>query len=385
LEATLRPVEVSRTDHGLTSLVLKVSARCNLACPYCYMFFHADQSWRQRPARISLDVVRTVALRLREYCASANRRVSISLHGGEPLLVGKEHFISIVTTLRDVLGDYLPRVSVQTNAVLIDAEWAAILRDLRVLVGISLDGPMEIHDRARPDHGGRGSFHDVIRGIELLQQVGKNPGILSVVSPDGDGAAIYRMLRQMGISDLAFLLPDATHDSHPRLYGIVPRGAIARFLIDVLDAWLEEDDADVSVRPLKGLIRAMFGGFHETDAFGSPALTYATVDTDGSVETIDALRVCDPGVSQTGVNLMTGTFQSLFAQPGFAGQLFRQGAGIPDECHSCPEVGICGGGYVAHRYSREFGFARRSVWCDEILILLNAIRERIGSMEVLEH
>jgi uncharacterized protein len=306
------------------------------------------------------------------------------LHGGEPLLVGKQHFVAIVTTLRDVLGEYLRRVSVQTNAVLIDKEWAQILLDLRVPVGISLDGPIEIHDRARPDRRGQGSFLKVVRGIELLQEVGKNPGILSVVSPAGDGGETYRMLRRLGILDIAFLLPDATYDSHPRLYGGIPRGAVARFLVDAFDAWLDEDDPDVSVRPFIGLVRAMFGGFQETDAFGSPALTYATVDTDGSVETIDALRICGPGVSQAGLNVMSGDFQSLFEQPGFVGDLFRRGPGVPQECQGCPEVSICGGGYLPHRYSREFGFTRRSVWCEEILVVLRAIRERVAANESLE-
>jgi uncharacterized protein len=341
------------------------------------MFFHEDQSWRLRPASMSLDVATDVAHAIRRYCERHERSISLSLHGGEPLLVGRTRFSDIVDTFRRVIGPSLARVSVQTNGVLIDAAWARTLKALDVPVGVSLDGPAAIHDAVRPDVKGRGSFDRVMAGIACLQDVGKNPGILSVVSPGASGEAVYRLFRSMGILDIAFLIPDATHDTKRLQYAAVPRGAIAQFLIDAFETWMDEDDPEVSLRPVIGLIRAMYGGPQETDAFGSPPLNYAIVDTDGSVETIDTLRICGEGISGTGVNLMTGELDALFADTGFVGQLFRNGPGVPEECAACPEVGTCAGGYLPHRYSRKHGFSARSVWCDEILMLLNHLRQRL--------
>jgi uncharacterized protein len=377
METALRAPRIPRAPAGLTSLVVKISARCNLACPYCYMFFHEDQSWRLRPAMMSLDVAAHVAQAIRRYCDRHERSISLSLHGGEPLLVGRKRFAEIVDLFRRVIGPALARVSVQTNGVLIDAEWARTLKALDVPVGVSLDGPAEIHDAARPDVKGRGSFDRVMAGIGCLQDVGKNPGILSVVAPGASGESAYRLFRSMGILDIAFLMPDATHDTKRLQYARVPRGAIAQFLIDAFEAWMDEDDPEVSLRPVIGLIRAMYGGPQETDAFGSPPLNYAIVDTDGSVETIDTLRICGEGVSHTGVSLLSDELDTLFADPGFVGQLFRDGPGVPVDCVTCPEMETCAGGYLPHRYSRKHGFASRSVWCDEILLLLGHLRQRL--------
>src|SRR5882762_9809992 len=75
----------------ITSFLVKIASRCNLACDYCYMYEHADQSWRAQPPFMSDDLRRKLAMRIGEYVRAANlKRLVVVFHGGEPLLAGAE-------------------------------------------------------------------------------------------------------------------------------------------------------------------------------------------------------------------------------------------------------------------------------------------------------
>src|SRR5579862_9530842 len=85
-------------------LVLKVHSRCDLACDHCYVYEHADQSWRTRPKAISDETVKIVAERISEHAAAHGLpSVTVILHGGEPLLLGVQGLRTVLTALRDTI------------------------------------------------------------------------------------------------------------------------------------------------------------------------------------------------------------------------------------------------------------------------------------------
>jgi uncharacterized protein len=225
---------------GIAAVVLKIASRCNLNCSYCYMYNHEDQSWRHQPKVIANDVLDATLAAMREECErrGPRHRMTLALHGGEPTLVGTRRFAAIAA------------LTVQTNAVLLSPAWSETFRAHDVRVSVSLDGPPEIHDAARVDHRGRGSYARTVAGLELLIDGGLAPKVLSVVHPGRSGAAAYRHLRSLGITRIDFLLPDVTHDSKPRLYPAAGPGTtpVADFLVSAFDAWLDEDDPSVEVR-----------------------------------------------------------------------------------------------------------------------------------------
>src|SRR3989442_14429 len=107
------------------TFLCKVASRCNLNCSYCYMYHHADQSWRARPKFMSPQTIDAFASRLAEYVASSGlKAVTVLLHGGEPLLAGKErieHFLqTIVTALKN--SKCVVEFSMQTNSTLLNTE-----------------------------------------------------------------------------------------------------------------------------------------------------------------------------------------------------------------------------------------------------------------------
>jgi len=182
----------------------------------------------------------------------------------------------------------------------------------------------------------------------------------------------------LGITSLAFLLPDVTHDSKSRWYGHLDGTPVADYLIPIFDSWLDEDNPDIEIRIFEDLLHLMFGHPPLRDQFGNPRMDYLVIETDGSIEGLDALRSCADGISKTGLNVLTHGFDDLHLGSPLIYQAMTTGIPLPDACLGCPEREVCGGGYLPNRYSSRNYFNNRSVWCADILKLLQHMRERTG-------
>jgi uncharacterized protein len=370
---------MTSADLRIDNLVVKVAERCNLKCAYCYLYEHEDTSFRRRPRFMSDEVFDALLVSLRRYCAGRpGQRTELTFHGGEPTLVGAARLARFAGRAREVLGDLLGGLQMQTNGTLIDEHWVETLRSSQIHASVSLDGPPDLHDDGRVDHAGRGSYESAVRGVRLLQDGGLRPGVLAVVKPGEDGGRVYRHFRELGIDSIDMLLPDVTHDSRASWYGHCGETPVAGYLIPAFDAWFDEDDPRVVLRIFYGLLRRMLGGSLASDAFGNPVLSYLIVDTDGSVQPNDALRVCADGITLTAANVLGRGFDDLAETAPLAYRLLTSGIPLCATCRSCPEVEVCGGGYIPHRYAVANGFDNPSVWCADIKSLLAHIRDRAG-------
>lgn len=360
------------------ALVVKIAERCNLNCHYCYIYNHEDQSWRVRPKLMSDAVFEQMLLRMREYCdRHAPHQMGLTFHGGEPTLVGARRFDAMASKARALLGDRLFGISLQTNGTLVTDRWCEVLRRHGVRVGVSIDGPPAVHDAARVDHRGRGSHAATARGLRRLSEAGLVPSVLCVIVPGQSGVDAYDHFRALGMRRINFLLPDVSHDNKARFYGDYGPTPVADYLIPVFDRWMAEDDPDVMVRLFWGLIRGMLGGAQETDAFGNPLMSYLVIETDGAIEALDALRVCDAGVAASGLNVASHGFDDLTQGAPLVNRFVHEGVPLCGTCGACPERDICGGGYLPHRYARATGFDNPSVWCADIKRLIAHIRQRL--------
>jgi uncharacterized protein len=363
----------------LQSLVVKVAERCNLNCSYCYMYNHEDQSWRRRPLFMDEATFDRLLTRIRDYCeAKPRRRMGITFHGGEPMLMGAERLGRYAARAREVLGERLSHLALQTNATLVDSAWLTVLQREDIHVGVSLDGPAAIHDAARVDHAGRGSHAAVIRGLGRLRDAGFNVGVLCVVNPAVSGLEVYEYFLSLGLRSIAFLLPDVTRDTRPLRYAGLGATPVAEYLIPVFDRWFDDDDPAVSIRLFRELLMLMLGGARQTDAFGGGPMGYLVIETDGAIQPLDTLRACEEGLIETGLNVHEHGFDDLILGPPLLFRLVKQGLPTPSACRGCPEVAVCGGGYVTHRYSRATKFDNPSAWCADILKLLAHIRRRVS-------
>ena len=121
-------------------------------------------------------------------------------------------------------------------------------------------------------------------------------------------------------------------------------------------------------------MRLVLNDASETDAFGASPMGYAIVETDGSIQANDALRVCEQSLGETGLYIQNNSFDELSMARRPALDLFLGTVPPARDCANCREATTCGGGYIPHRFSRERGFDNRSVWCADILKLFDHVR-----------
>ncbi|WP_157876185.1 radical SAM protein, partial [Streptacidiphilus griseoplanus] len=139
--------------------VLKVHSRCDLACDHCYVYEHADTSWRSRPRALPEQVSARTAERIAEHAAAhRTETVRVVLHGGEPLLAGPARLRRTAQDLRRALaGVCALDLRIHTNGVLLDERFLDLFAELDIKVGISLDGDRAANDRHRRFADGRSS------------------------------------------------------------------------------------------------------------------------------------------------------------------------------------------------------------------------------------
>lgn len=362
----------------IVSLIVKVAERCNLNCSYCYMYNHADQSYLRRPVFMSDEVFAQLLVRMREYCdGKSKHRMSLVFHGGEPMLMGTERFRRFTNLARAELGEKLHSIKLQSNATLVDDDWIATLRELGVTVGVSMDGPSEIHDMVRVDHAGKGSHALVLKGLQRLQEHGLLSGVICVVNPAHSGFEVYRYFRSLGITLMDFLFPDATHDVKQKLYGQYGKTPVADYLIPVFDEWVNEDDPAVRVSCFEDIIRAILGGKPRGDLIGNNRANYLVIDTDGSIQALDSLKVCWEGTPESGLNLFDHGFDDLHKGLPLLHRVVHEGIPMCATCKACRERSTCSGGSLPHRYSSTNGFDNPSIWCQDLLTLFAHVRNYI--------
>ena len=145
-------------------LIFQPTPFCNLNCTYCYL---PD---RQDKRTMSVDIVRTTIQKLKEE-GLFDPELSIVWHAGEPTVARRERYAEYFAAVQEVLGDSCGVVHhFQTNATLIDNAWCDFIKEHRIAVGVSIDGPDYIHDRSRKSWSGRGTLDKTLRGIKALQE-----------------------------------------------------------------------------------------------------------------------------------------------------------------------------------------------------------------------
>lgn len=348
--------------------VLKVHSRCDLACDHCYIYEHADQSWRSRPKVISEQTVSRVARRIAQHAAEHQLPVvHVVLHGGEPLLLGVQRTRSALQTLRAQI-EPVTRLDlrIHTNGVLLDNEFCALFREFDVKVGVSLDGDRDSNDRHRRFANGRSSHPQVMRTLELLRQpefAHLYAGILCTIDVANDPIAVYNALAEQRPGRVDLLLPHATWDSPPTRTGASPT-EYADWLTAIYDRWTA-DGRPFGIRTFDSILAALRGEPSQTESLGLTPTDLLVIETDGTMEQADSLKTAYDGAAATGFDVVRHSFDDAARHEGIEAR--QQGLdGLCGACRQCPVVDVCGGGLYAHRFRTGNGFANPSVYCEDL-------------------
>jgi uncharacterized protein len=356
-----------------------VATLCNLDCDYCYVYRGPDQSWRRKPKIMSPQIVEKAVSRIAEHVSEHKlSSISVVAHGGEPLLAG----IDFVECFFRVARERIPcqvDLGMQSNLTLLTPKVAEIFHQFGATIGVSLDGPRAINDRHRKDTCGSSSFDRVLAGLKILtdskRAQGVFSGILAVIDVESDPVEVYDFLRDFGPRTIDFLLPDATHDAYPPGKGAFEHTPYADWLIRLFDHWWQ-DKKQVPIRLLDNIVALLLGGSCDTEYLGLQSVDLIVIESDGSLEAVDTLKVAYDGAPVLNLNIFESSFDDAIRHPFILSRMLGAES-RSNRCQACPLLHVCGGGYLPHRYSSAQRFANPSVYCHDLAKLILHIRHAI--------
>ena len=260
-------------------------ATCNLDCEYCF-FLSKEMLYPGSRFRMATDLLETYIRQLIESQPSAPE-IIMAWQGGEPTMMGLDFFRLAVELQATYAKPGQPiRNTLQTNGTLLNDEWGEFLSHHEFLVGISIDGPRELHDRYRVDKGGKPTYDRVIRGLDILKAHGVEWNVLTTVhATNGDhGRYVYTFLRdELGADFVQFIpiIERATSESLPIANsgwgdGVLGRplyiqdgslvtqrsvtaGQYGAFMIDVFEEWVRHDIGTVFVQLFDTTLTHFYG------------------------------------------------------------------------------------------------------------------------------
>ncbi|MDR3707797.1 MAG: anaerobic sulfatase maturase [Capsulimonadaceae bacterium] len=237
---------------------------CNLDCTYCFYLEKEKLYDRGATTRMRDDVLERY---VRQYIESQDApEVTFAWQGGEPTLMGLAYYRKAVELQKQYAGGRRINNSLQTNGTLLDDEWGDFLGENGFLVGVSIDGPRELHDHYRVDKRSRPTFDSVMRGIETLQRNKVEFNTLTVVNRHNSDhpLEVYRFLKEIGSTFLQFIpIVERLPERAPAKDGLIqlslaspPRDGQRRldvtewsvgpskygeFLVAIFDEWVKRD------------------------------------------------------------------------------------------------------------------------------------------------
>ncbi|ODM73089.1 radical SAM protein [Bradyrhizobium elkanii] len=351
---------VAFQEQPITQLLVKVAARCNIDCSYCYWF--RDAAVYDKPKLMSAEVLQQLLLRLEQHVARYSLvDFPVILHGGEPLLWGVDNFHRFAEACEGVTsrtGCEIP-IAVTTNGVLIDDGWLDCFEARNISVAISIDGPAHIHDAHRKTFQGTGTHAAVERAARML--VSRDIGViaLAVCNPAYAPQEYADFFAACGISNYDIMIPDATVDEKP--------SSIAPFYNGLFDLWLEANRTTPTsnVRIISDMVAALIGNNAPTEGVGHKPVELCTVMTDGTVEAHDVLRIAGDGFTNTRFNIFDHAIDDVRNEPRWKAARDAS-VNLCEKCRQCKFMNACGGGYLPHRFSTKNGFDNPSVYCDDL-------------------
>jgi uncharacterized protein len=272
----------------ITSLLIKpASAVCNLDCEYCFYLDREADPYTSLPGRrMTVDTLERL---VDTYLFYSYPNSVLAFQGGEPTLAGLPFFEKLVEFERR-FGRSNQTVSnaLQTNAVLIDANWCDLFRETNWLLGVSLDGPEEINDLYRFNKDRRGTWKRVMQSVELLKLKKVEFNILCVLSTANveKPKELYRFYRSLGIDNIQFI-PLAEFDGlGNRLPFTITPEQYGRFMVEMFELWWPER-RKVRIRCFDNIAEAVAGQKPGTCTMHETCDSYVVVEFNGDVYPCD--------------------------------------------------------------------------------------------------
>jgi uncharacterized protein len=324
---------------------------CNLDCAYCYYLkknrlYPKNESFRMPDIILEEYIVQHIE-------ASAEPVIRFSWHGGEPTVLGLDYFRKILAMQRKHQPSKQSIANgMQTNGTLLNEDWCRFLADEGFYIGLSLDGPQDMHDLCRSTKGGEPTFDRTMRGYDLLRQHQVFTDILCVVNAHNARMPleVYRFFKKIEAKYVSFLpmvdpRPGTTSGASALS---VPAETWGDFLCAIFDEWVSQDIGKIKVQVFEEAARTAFGQEHSLCIFRPICGDIPVVEHNGDFYTCDHFvdeEHCLGNIIETPlVRLLESPEQRAFGQAKMDS--------LPLYCRECGVKEMCNGECPKNRFIR---------------------------------
>ena len=267
-----------------------VGSTCNLSCNYCY--YQGNKSLYPDADHIPMTEYILEKYIIQHIKASTETIINFSWHGGEPLLAGIEFYRKVLRlqSFHKPVGKLVLN-GIQTNGTLIDEEWCRFLSENNFIIGISIDGPPELHNILRTAKDFSPTCQMVINGFQLLKKHGVVPEVLCVISAENvrHPLIIYNFFKQLGAKYITFLPlvePETGTTSGVSRHS-VPAEEFGYFLSEVFDEWVEKDIGEIRIQIFEEAARSAFNQEHTLCIFKANCGGVPVIERNGDFYSCD--------------------------------------------------------------------------------------------------
>jgi uncharacterized protein len=390
---------------GLHVVAKPVGPACNLNCEYCFYLekqalFDKGENYRMDNATLSAYITQYIS-------SQPTPVVEFVWQGGEPTLLGIDFFKRVIELQKPFLSQKTIINSLQTNGTLLTDAWCDFLKKHNFLVGISIDGPKDIHDRYRRDRSGNGSFEKALTGLKLLQKHGVEYNVMACVARDTARYPldVYHFLKQSGVKFIQFSpiierLPDDASKQHglhlagpasldkkePNIevtdWTVFPEN-YGDFLIAIYEEWVRNDVGEIFVMNFEWALNTWIGNPSPVCIHAKQCGRSLVIEHNGDIYACDH---CVYPQYKLG-NILCDDLSSMVDKSLQSGFGTAKETALPRLCRECEVLAACRGGCPKHRFARTvYGEPGLHYLCQGYQKFFLHIRKYLRVMtQLLEH
>jgi len=371
---------------------------CNLRCSYCFYLEKKDQFAPSESLRMTPDTLEAFVKGMIQ--SQGGQEIPFAWQGGEPMLRGLDFFRKVVELQRRYADGRTVTNALQTNGILIDDAWAEFFATNRFLVGISIDGPPDLHDVHRVDAGSRPTSSRVLEGLDRLKVHGVEFNTLTAVSASNvkHPLKVYRYLKEVGSRYLQFIPiveRRARANATGALVGPPARdragaaevtrwsvGSVAygRFLITVFAHWVRHDVGSTFVQLFDSALQTWVKGHASLCVFAPTCGRQVAMEYEGTVYACDHYVYPQYRIGKLGEQSLAEMLQSPLQRAFGAAKQDT----LPAQCKSCDVLVACRGGCPKHRFlNTADGEPGLNYLCAAYRAFFRSIAPHMSAMAVL--
>lgn len=356
-------------------LIKPASSNCNLTCKYCFYNSISENREIASYGIMKEDALEAVIKKGLDY---AEYYCGFAFQGGEPTIAGLEFFQKCIE-LQNKYNTKKLKISnsLQTNGMLIDEKWATFLHDNNFLVGLSLDGPKEVHNLHRINLKGDGSFNRIMKTVNIFNKYKVEYNVLYVVTSQSCRYAnkIYNFFKEKGFKYLQFIncLDPLNVEPGKQKYSLKPED-LEKFLKITFDLWYEDfvKGNYISIRYFDNLISILLGNRPEACNMIGVCQCNCVIEGDGGVYPCDFYvldkwrlgNIKDNDIKE----MMSSETAKKFIMPSLH---------VPHECKECKWRGLCRGGCRREREYFDGNNLKLNYYCSAYKAFFEYAYERL--------